>query len=338
MKEILDSLIRRRDLTEDAAAETFDRIMEGQVTAAQLGAFLTALKLKGETADELTGAARSMRRHAVLVDVRGLPVVDTCGTGGDASGSFNISTAAALVAAGAGVPVAKHGNRSITSRCGSADVLEQLGVNLEAPPEAMEESLVETGLAFLFAPKLHPAMKHAMGPRRELGFRTIFNLLGPLTNPAGAKAQVLGVFAPELTEMFAEVLRRLGSRHVLVVHGLDGMDELTTVTRSRISELKDGRIRTYELDPLALGSAYAKPQDLAGGDPEANAAILRGILAGEPGAPREIVCLNAAAALIAADRASGFEEGLELARRAIDTGRAAAVLAALIAKTRGPGD
>lgn len=338
MKEILDSLIRRRDLTEDAAAETFDRIMEGQVTAAQLGAFLTALKLKGETVDELTGAARSMRRHAVLVDVRGLPVVDTCGTGGDASGSFNISTAAALVAAGAGVPVAKHGNRSVTSRCGSADVLEQLGVNLEAPPEAMEESLVETGLAFLFAPKLHPAMKHAMGPRRELGFRTIFNLLGPLTNPAGAKAQVLGVFAPELTEMFAEVLRRLGSRHVLVVHGLDGMDELTTVTRSRISELKDGRIRTYELDPLALGSAYAKPQDLAGGDPEANAAILRGILAGEPGAPREIVCLNAAAALIAADRASGFEEGLELARRAIDTGRAAAVLAALIAKTRGPGD
>lgn len=338
MKEILDSLIRRRDLTEDAAAETFDWIMEGQVTAAQLGAFLTALKLKGETVDELTGAARSMRRHAVLVDVRGLPVVDTCGTGGDASGSFNISTAAALVAAGAGVPVAKHGNRSVTSRCGSADVLEQLGVNLEAPPEAMEESLVETGLAFLFAPKLHPAMKHAMGPRRELGFRTIFNLLGPLTNPAGAKAQVLGVFAPELTEMFAEVLRRLGSRHVLVVHGLDGMDELTTVTRSRISELKDGRIRTYELDPLALGSAYAKPQDLAGGDPEANAAILRGILAGEPGAPREIVCLNAAAALIAADRASGFEEGLESARRAIDTGRAAAVLAALIAKTRGPGD
>jgi anthranilate phosphoribosyltransferase len=337
MKEILDRLVRGRDLTEVESTETFDRIMEGQITAAQLGAFLTALKLKGETADELTGAARSMRRHAVLVDVRGLSVVDTCGTGGDASGSFNISTAAALITAGAGVPVAKHGNRSVTSRCGSADVLERLGVNLEAPPEAMEESLAETGLAFLFAPKLHLAMRHATGPRRELGFRTVFNLLGPLTNPAGAKAQVLGVFAPELTEMFAEVLRRLGSRHVLVVHGLDGLDELTTVTRSRVSELKDGRIRTYELDPLELLGAYATPQDVSGGEPEANAAILRALLAGEPGAPREIACLNAAAALIAADRVSGFEEGLAMARRSIDTGRARAVLSALIAKTQGAG-
>jgi anthranilate phosphoribosyltransferase len=334
MKDFLAQVVQRRNLSEQAAATAFDLIMDGQATPAQLGALLTALKLKGETVDELSGAAQSMRRHAVFVDPRGRPVIDTCGTGGDSSGTFNISTAAAIVAAGAGVPVAKHGNRSVTSRCGSADVLEKLGVNLEAPTEVMEESLAEVGLAFLFAPKLHPAMKHAMGPRRELGFRTIFNLLGPLTNPSGARAQVLGVFAPELTEMFAEVLRRLGSRHVLVVHGHDGLDELTTVTRSRISELKDGRIRTYDFDPLPLVGAYATPQDLAGGDPEANAAIVRRILDGEPGPRREIACLNAAAALVAADKAAGLEEGLALAHRSVDSGSARTKLEALVAKTK----
>lgn len=337
MKAILARITARHNLSEREASDAFDLIMEGQATPAQLGAFLAAMKLKGETVEELTGAALSMRRHAIFVDSRGLPVLDTCGTGGDSSGTFNISTAAAMIAAGAGVPVAKHGNRSVTSLCGSADVLERLGVNLETQPEVMEESLAETGLAFLFAPKLHLAMKHAIGPRRELGFRTLFNLLGPLTNPAGAKAQVLGVFSPELTEIFAEVLRRLGSRHVLVVHGLDGMDELTTVTRSRVSELKEGRIRTYELDPLPLVGAYASPGELAGGDPEVNAGILRRILNGEPGPQREIACLNAAAGLVAADQAAGFAEGLELARRSIDTGKARAVLTALIVKTGSTG-
>lgn len=333
MKEILAQVVARRNLSEAASAETFDRIMEGGATPAQLGAFLTALKIKGETVEELTGAARSMRRHAAPVDSRGLPTLDTCGTGGDSSGTFNISTAAAIIAAGAGAAVAKHGNRSVTSRCGSADVLEKLGVNLGAAPETMEESLAECGLAFLFAPALHPAMKHAMGPRRELGFRTLFNLLGPLTNPCGARAQVIGVFAPELTEMFAEALRRLGSRHALVVHGLDGMDEITTVTRTRISELQDGRIRTTEFDPAPLLGGYAEPDDLAGGDPDRNADILRGILSGEPGPRRDIVCLNAAAGLLAADRVRRLEDGLDLAREAVVSGRAAAALAALVAKT-----
>ncbi|MDZ4199085.1 MAG: anthranilate phosphoribosyltransferase, partial [Kiritimatiellia bacterium] len=297
MKTLLARLMDRRNLTENESADAFDQIMEGGATPAQIGAFLTALRLKGETVDELTGAARTMRRHAVWVDSRGLPVLDTCGTGGDASGTFNVSTAAAIVAAGAGVPVAKHGNRAVTSRCGSADVLERLGVNLTATPETMEESLAEIGLAFLFAPALHPAMKQAMTPRRELGFRTIFNLLGPLTNPAGAKAQVIGVFAPEWTEVFAETLRRLGSRHVLIVHGLDNMDELTTVTRSRVSELKEGRVQTYELDPQKWFGGYADPASLAGGDPETNAELLRAVLAGESGPRRDIICLNAAAGI-----------------------------------------
>ncbi|OGD22867.1 MAG: anthranilate phosphoribosyltransferase [Candidatus Aminicenantes bacterium RBG_16_63_16] len=334
MKEILEHVVQRLDLSEREAGEAFNLIMDGQATPAQLGALLTALKMKGETVDELCGAAQSMRRHAVFVDPRGLPVIDTCGTGGDASGSFNVSTTAALIAAGAGVPVAKHGNRSVTSACGSADVLEQLGVNVDAPAEVMEECLAEVGIAFLFAPKLHPAMKHAMGPRRELGFRTLFNLLGPLTNPAGARAQVLGVFAPALTEMFAEVLRRLGSRHVLVVHGHDGMDEVTTTTRTRVSELSNGRIRTFDFDPLPLLGRYAASADLRGGDPAENAAIVRCILAGEAGPPRDIACLNAAAGLVAAEQAADLREGLEQAYAAVDSGKAKAVLERLVAKTR----
>ena len=334
MKNYLQKLIQGGELSEAETMAAFDLIMSGEATPSQLGAFLTALRLRGETVDEIAGAAQSMRRHAVFVDPRGRPVVDTCGTGVDALGTFNISTTAAFVVAGAGGPVAKHGNRSITSRCGSADVLGALGVNLEAPPEVMEECIGEVGIGFLYAPKLHPAMKHAMGPRRELGFRTIFNLLGPLTNPAGAKAQVLGVFAPELTEVFAQVLRRLGSRHVFVVHGHDGMDEITTTTASRVSELRDGTIRTYELDPLRYIETLGRPADLAGGDPAQNAGITLRILEGEEGPRRDIVCLNAAAGIVAGGMAPELAAGMQVAAAAIDSGKALAAPQGLIERTK----
>lgn len=334
MKNILQKLVGRQNLSEQEAGEAFDLIMNGEATPAQLGAFLTALKIKGETIEELAGASRSMRQHAVFVDPRGKQVVDTCGTGGDSLGTFNISTTAAFVVAGAGVPVAKHGNRSITSKCGSADVLAELGVNLEVTPDVMEECIHQVNIGFLFAPKLHPAMKHAMGPRKELGFRTIFNLLGPLANPAGAKCQVLGVFAPELTEMFAEVLKRLGSRRVFVVHGQDGMDEITVTGTTRISELRDGAIRTYNFDPMSVMEDYAGLGSLMGGDPAMNAKITRAILEGETGPRRDIVCLNAAAGLIAGGKAADFEEGFRLAGQAIDSGKALQALEGLVAATR----
>lgn len=334
MKSYLQKLISGEALGEAEAGLAFDVIMNGEATPAQLGAFLTALRIKGETIEEIAGASRSMRRHALFVDPRGKPVVDTCGTGGDSLGTFNISTTAAFVVAGAGVPVAKHGNRSITSRCGSADVLAELGVNLEVPPDVMEECIHDVGIGFLFAPKLHPAMKHAMGPRKELGFRTIFNLLGPLANPAGAKCQVLGVYAPELTEMFAEVLKRLGSRRVFVVHGQDGMDEITVTGTTRISELRDGTIRTYNFDPMTVIQDYAPLASLAGGDPAMNARITRAILEGESGPRRDIVCLNAAAGLIAGGMAKDFAEGFKLAGQAIDSGKALQALEGLVAVTK----
>ena len=242
MQHVLQKLIDRHDLTAAEAGAVFDQIMEGKLTPAQIGAFLTALRMKGESVDELSGAAAAMRRHAVLIDTGGMPVVDTCGTGGDRAGTFNISTTAALVVAGAGVPVAKHGNRAVTSQCGSADVLVALGINIEAPPETVEECIRDIGIGFLFAPNLHPAMKHAAPVRRELGVRTIFNMLGPLTNPANARGQILGVFAPELTESFAAVLRALGSKRVFIVHGRDGLDEITVTTTTRVTELRDGRL------------------------------------------------------------------------------------------------
>ena len=333
MKRFLQKLMAGQSLGEQEAGEAFDLIMNGEATPAQLGAFLAGLRLKGETIDEVAGASRSMRRHAVFVDPCGKPVVDTCGTGGDSLGTFNISTTAAFVVAGAGVPVAKHGNRSITSKCGSADVLAQLGVNLEITPDVMEACIHGVGIGFLFAPKLHPAMKHAMGPRKELGFRTIFNLLGPLANPAGAQCQVLGVFAPELTEMFAEVLRRLGSRRVFVVHGQDGMDEITITGTTRITELRDGALRTYNFDPLSVMEDYAPISALMGGDAVMNAAITRAILEGESGPRRDIVCLNAAAGLIAGGKAGDFAEGFRLAGEAIDSGKALKALEGLVAAT-----
>lgn len=334
MKAYLQKLIQRQNLGEAETGAAFDLIMDGQATPAQLGAFLVAMQMKGETPEEIAGAAGSMRRHAVFVDPRGKPVVDTCGTGGDSLGTFNVSTTAAFVVAGAGVPVAKHGNRSITSQCGSADVLGALGVNLDALPEVMEECIHEIGIGFLFAQKLHPAMKHAAGPRKELGIRTLFNMLGPLTNPAGAKGQVLGVFAPELTEVFAEVLRRLGSTRVFVVHGHDGMDEITVTTATRVSELRNGTIRTYEFDPLPFIEQYAKLEDLKGGDPATNAAILREVLAGAKGPCRDIVCLNAAAGIVAGGKAPDLQAGFKAAELSIDSGRAREALDGLVRKTQ----
>lgn len=334
MKSYLEQILSGHDLTQGEMSEAFDLIMAGKATPAQIGAFIIALRMKGEVVDEIAGGASSMRQHAIFIDTGGLPVVDTCGTGGDGSNTFNISTTAAFVTAGAGVPVAKHGNRAISSRCGSADVLTALGVNIEVPPDVVEECVREAGIGFLYAPKLHPAMKHAMGPRRELGVRTIFNMLGPLTNPAGAKGQIVGVFSPELTEPFAEVLRLLGCKRAFIVHGEDGMDEITVTTTTRISELLDGRIRTYSFDPLGLIEHYAAPEELAGGDPETNARITREVLNGKKGAARDIVCLNAAAAIAAGGKADNIQDGWQLAQQSIESGRALAALNKLVELTR----
>jgi anthranilate phosphoribosyltransferase len=330
MKQYLQKLIARENLTQGEMSEAFDLIMSGQATQAQIGALLVGLRMKGETVDEIAGGASSMRRHAVFIDCGGAQVVDTCGTGGDGSHTFNISTTTAFVVAGAGVPVAKHGNRAITSKCGSADLLAELGVNIEAKPETVENCVREAGIGFLFAPKLHPAMKHAMGPRKELGVRTIFNMLGPLTNPAGAKGQIIGVFAAELTETFANVLRLLGSRRAFIAHGHDGMDEITTTTTTRISELADGRVRTYDFDPIPYIGEYASVQDLAGGDPATNAGITRKVLSGDKGPQRDIVCVNAAAAIVAGGKAKDIKEGWDLARKSIDSGNAMKALEMLI--------
>lgn len=330
MKRYLQKIIDRQNLTQAETSGAFDLIMSGQATPAQIGAFIATLRMKGECVDEIAGGAASMRRHAVFIDTGGLPVVDTCGTGGDSCGTFNISTTAAFIVAGAGVPVAKHGNRAITSKCGSADVLAELGVNIEVPPETVEQCIREAGIGFLFAPKLHPAMKHAMGPRKELGVRTIFNMLGPLTNPAGAKGQLIGVFSPELTEPFANVLRLLGSRRAFVVHGHDGMDEITTTAATRVSELSNGAVRTYDFDPLPFIEDYAAQDELAGGAPADNAAITRSVLDGRKGPCRDIACINAAAAIVAGGKAEFMRDGWKLALESVDSGRARAALDGLV--------
>ncbi len=333
MKKYLEKIVASRDLTQPEMTGAFDSIMSGEATQAQIGAFITALRMKGETVDEIAGGAESMRRHAVFIDTSGLPVVDTCGTGGDSCDTFNVSTTAAFVVAGAGVPVAKHGNRAISSKCGSADLLAELGVNIDVMPEVVEECIRDVGIGFLFAPKLHPAMKYAMGPRKELGIRTIFNMLGPLTNPAGAKGQILGVFRPELTELFADVLRLLGSKKAIVVHGNDGMDEITLTTRTRISELTGGKVTTYEFDPIELMVDYAEPEELAGGDCSHNAAITREVLGGKNGPCRNIVCLNAAGGIVAGGKAANMTEGFRLAQSSIDSGKAQKALEGLVAAT-----
>ena len=327
---LLSQLLRRRDLTAEAAAEAIDAILAGELTEAQTAAFLAAMATKGETVEELAGAARAMRRRGLRIQAVGQTVLDTCGTGGDNSGTFNVSTATAFVVAGAGITVAKHGNRSVSSRCGSADVLEALGVKIDAEPEVMEQALHTIGIAFLFAPRYHGAMRHAMPVRKQLGVRTIFNLLGPLSNPAGATCQLLGVYAPELTEMFANTLRLLGTRRAFVVHGHDGMDEITVCAPTRVSELHNGAVKTYDLSPERFFGERAGAASVAGGDASANAIILRGIFEGEQGPRRNLVLINAAAALVAAGRAPDIAAGLELAAQAIDSGAARAKLSALV--------
>jgi anthranilate synthase/phosphoribosyltransferase len=337
IKTAIGKVMGRESLTIEEAEEVMSQIMGGEATPAQIGAYLMALRMKGETVDEITGSARAMRRSAVMVKPATPPeeLVDTCGTGGDGVGTFNISTTAAFVVAGTGQKVAKHGNRAASSKSGSADVLAALGVNLDLTPEQVADAIDEVGIGFLFAVKHHPAMKHAIGPRRELGVRTIFNALGPLTNPAGAKAQIIGVYDEQLTEPLARVLGQLGSKGAFVVHGHGGLDELTTTGPNKVSRLQDGRVVTETLDPAELGFAKADPAELLGGTAEENAQITRDVLSGKKdGSRRDVVALNAAAALVAAGKADDLRAGLELANESIDSGAALAVLEKFIKFTQ----
>jgi anthranilate phosphoribosyltransferase len=318
----LNTIISGQNLDPDQMAAMLTDIFSGTIKEAQIGAFMAALATKGETFEELAGAARAMRRKAVRIQALSKRVIDTCGTGGGSSGSFNISTTTAFVVAGAGVTVAKHGNRSISSKCGSADVLEELGVNLATDPEIVEEAINEIGIGFMFAPMYHGSMKYAGKARQDCGIRSIFNMLGPLTNPAAASCQILGVYAPALTEMFARALKLLGVERAFVVHGHDGMDEITTTTLTRISELNSTAIKSYDLDPLNYFEAYADPKDLKGGDVQKNAAITRAILEGEKGPKQDIVLLNSGVGLVAADVAKTIDEGINLARESIESGKA----------------
>lgn len=332
---IIQRLLDQQDLTETEAAGAMDTIMEGKATPAQIGAFLTALRMKGERPEEIAAFARVMRQHAVAIrPVTTRVLVDTCGTGGDGQHTFNISTASAFVAAGAGIPVVKHGNRSVSSTCGSADVLSALGVNISVDPRSQEEILRTAGIAFLFAPLHHPAMRHVMAARQELGCRTVFNILGPLANPAGAQAQVLGVYRPDLTPTMAEVLKLLGISRAMVVHG-SGLDEITTTGETVVSELKEDAIRNYSLDCRNYGIATAQTADLSGGDAATNARIIRDILQGERGAARDIVLMNAGAAIYVGGMARDLHEGIHCAGTAIDSGNALARLDALVDATRG---
>lgn len=333
-REHLTKIVNRRDLDQSEMAQMITAIFSGEITSAQIGAFMGALSTKGETFEELAGAALAMRRKALRIEVPAPIVVDTCGTGGDKAHTFNISTTTAFVVAGCGVTVAKHGNRSVSSQCGSADLLEALGVNLNVNPEIVEEALASIGIAFLFAPLYHGAMKYAAKARKEVGLRSIFNMLGPLTNPAGANCQLLGVYAPQLTEMFARALKLLGSRRAFVVHGHDGLDEISVCAPTRISELSDGQIRTYDISPEQFFGKAADPRELAGGEPARNAEITRRILHGEKGARRNVVLLNGAAALVASGRVTDISAGIRLAEEAIDSGAAADKLEALAVFTR----
>ncbi len=330
IQDAIQQLIAGQDLDRGTATAVMDQIMSGGATDAQIGGFLVALRCKGETEGELTGFTEVMRAKATRISGGRPPLLDTCGTGGDASGTFNISTTAAFVAAGAGCTVAKHGNRAISSKCGSADVLAELGVNIEAGPARVGTCLDEAGIGFLFAQALHGAMKHAIGPRRELGTRTVFNILGPLTNPAGATRHLMGVFAPELTELQARVLAALGSERAFVVHGLDGLDEITLTGPSQVSELADGEVRTYQIEPGDFGIDRAGAAALDGGDPAENAAILRQVLDGGAGPRTDVVLLNAAAALAAAGVAADLAGGVQVARESIASGRARQALDRLV--------
>ncbi len=330
IKEAIIKVVDHKDLNEAEMMDVMNEVMEGKATPAQIAAFITALRIKGETIDEVSGSARIMRQKATRIDARSSIIVDTCGTGGDGMKTFNISTTSAFVVAAAGIVVAKHGNRAVSSGCGSADVLEALGVNISAPPEVVEECIHQIGIGFLFAPKLHGAMKYAIGPRREIGIRTIFNILGPLTNPAGATSQLIGVYNPKLTEMFAGVLKNLGAKRAFVVHGSDGLDEATVTGETRVTELKDGLITTYNIDPVDLFGDVFPVDAVRGGDASINAEITKGVLTGKNGACRSIVVLNSALAIMAGEKAKTLKEGIAMAEECIDTGAAIKKLQSLI--------
>ena len=333
IKDAIAKLADRASLTEQEAESVMLEIMDGAATPAQIAAYLMGLRLKGETVEEIAGSVRAMRAKAVRISVGDPLVVDTCGTGGDGAHTFNISTTTAFVVAGAGLTVAKHGNRSVSSKSGSADVLSALGVEIDLSTERVADCIDEVGIAFLFAPLYHGAMKHCAGPRQEMGIRTMLNLLGPLTNPAGATIQVLGVYESQLTSLLGNVLMHLGSQHCFVVHGMDGLDEITLTAKSQISEAAGGILSNYLLDPAEFGLALVPAKQLAGGTPQENAAITHDILQGRKGPKRDIVCLNAAPALVAARKATSLQDGFLLAGQAIDSGAAAEKLARLIAFT-----
>jgi anthranilate phosphoribosyltransferase len=327
---LIEKLQRRQDLTVDEAAAAMDEIMEGRAQPAQIAGLLIALAMKGERPSEVVGLARTMRARATPLSRKYEDVFDTCGTGGDRAHTFNVSTVAALVVSACGVRVAKHGNRSVSSRCGSADLFEAMGVNISAPPSVVEQCLSDANIAFFFAPTFHPSMRHAGPTRKELGVRTAFNLLGPLTNPAGTTRQLVGVPRPELTELVAKSLGMLGSQRVWVVHGADGLDEISTTGYTKVSECRDGAVNTFYLHPSDVGLAKSQPEALRGADATENARIARDVLAGRSGAPRDIVLLNAGASLLIAGAAADLRDGIRQAQAAIDDGRASAVLGRLV--------
>lgn len=336
IREAIEKVVRKINLTEGECGQVFEEIMSGNATYSQIGAFITALRMKGETVAEITGAAKVMREKSVkIINGKNLvgidrddinideeTIVDTCGTGGGLTNTFNISTTVAFVVAGAGLKVAKHGNRAASSQCGSADVLEALGVKLDIKPDMVERCLREIGICFMYAPLFHNAMKYAIEPRREIGIRTIFNILGPLANPANATSQVLGVYDAKLTDLLAHVLKNLGTKRAFVVYGIDTLDEITITGKTKVTELKNGRIRTYYVTPEKFGIERARLEDIKGGDAKVNAEIIFSILKGDRGPRRDVVLLNASAALVSGLKARDFKEGIRLASESIDSGRA----------------
>ena len=333
IRQSIERLVNRLDLTEAETIEVMNQIMTGEASPLQVAAFLTALRMKGESVDEITGAARVMREKAHRVNVGGKTVLDTCGTGGDQKGTFNISTTCAFVLAGAGVNVAKHGNRSVSSQSGSADVLGALGVKVDAPRERVERCIAEIGIGFLFAPLLHEAMKYAVQPRRDIGIRTIFNILGPLTNPAMATHQLLGIYSGDLVAVIARVLRNLGSARAMVVYGLEGLDEISLCGPTKVAELRDGQVKEYTIEPEQFDLRRCRLEELQGGAPEQSAAVVRGVLDGKPGPARDVVLLNSGAALYVSGSAATIQDGIRLAAGSIDSGKARQKLAQLVEMT-----
>ncbi len=329
IKEAISKVVGHSDLTRKEMISCMDEIMTGKASPAQIGSFITALRIKGETVEEVTGACMVMREKAVKLSIAG-KVVDTCGTGGSNTNAFNISTASSFVVSGAGLKVAKHGNRGVSSECGSADVLKALGVNIEITPDKVKECIEKIGIGFLFAPLFHGAMKYAIGPRREIGIRTIFNILGPLTNPANANCQVLGVYQEDLTEKLANVLKNVGVERACVVHGLDGLDEVSITGKTKVSELKDKKVKTFNVEPKDFGIKKASLKDIKGGTVEENAQIVKDVLKGKSGPKKDIVVLNAAFALVAGDVAKDFKEAIKIADGSIQSGKAMDKLEKLI--------